>query len=91
MPRLDLAYQTDTFFDANNTVEIAQNDSFTILNLSTSIEPQDAKWRVIFSANNVTDETYATGGNSSLTTGSGYSEIAYAREREYAVSFQYNW
>jgi iron complex outermembrane recepter protein len=30
-------------------------------------------------------------GNSSLTTGSGYAEIAYARPREYFATFKYDF
>lgn len=33
--------------------------------------------------NSATDEEYPIAGNSSLTAGSGYAEIAYARPREY--------
>ena len=90
-PRADLSYQTRTFFDANNTVEIAQQDAYTVLNLSLAFEPPSEKWRLVAGVNNATDELYATGGNSSLTTGSGYAEIAYARPREYFVNFNYNF
>ena len=38
------------------------------------------------SENHATDELYPIAGNSSLTTGSGYAEIAYARPREYFAS-----
>lgn len=91
IPRLDLYYQDETFFDANNTVEIAQQDSATVLNLSMAFEPVSKKWRVNVGVNNATDERYATGGNSSLTTGSGYAEIGYARPREYFVYLDYNF
>lgn len=33
----------------------------------------------------------STGGNSSLSTGSGYAEIAYARPREYYAMFEYDF
>ena len=39
--------------------------------------------RVTLGVNNTTDKLYAVAGNSSLSTGSGYAEIAYARPREY--------
>jgi iron complex outermembrane receptor protein len=86
MPRVDVAYQSETFFDANNTVEIAQNDPSTIVNASVSFGRSDEKWRFTAGVNNLTDEVYAIGGNSSLTTGSGYAEIGYARPREYFVN-----
>lgn len=74
-----------------DTIAIAQIDSATVLNLSVALEPADEKWRVNAGTNNTTDELYATGGNSSLTTGSGYAEIAFARPREYSISFTYNF
>ena len=40
---------------------------------------------------NLTDEEYSTGGNSSLTTGSGYAEIAYARPRQYFLNFEWDF
>ena len=90
-PRADFSYNDETFFDANNTVEIAQMDSATVLNLSLALEPSDLKWRIIGGINNATDEIYPTGGNSSLTTGSGYAEIGYARSREFFISFTYDF
>jgi iron complex outermembrane receptor protein len=87
-PRVDLIHQTKTFFDANNTVEIAQLDPFTVLNASVAFGRSDEKWRVTVGGSNLTDELYATGGNSSLTTGSGYAEIAYARPRQFWVNLQ---
>ena len=91
LPRADMAFQTRTFFDANNTMEIAQLDSYVVLNLSMALQPQDEKWRLTFGVNNANDELYAIGGNSSLTTGSGYAEIGYARPREWYLSYTYNF
>ena len=48
-------------------------------------------WRVTLGVNNATDELYPIAGNSSLTTGSGYAEIAYARPREWFANFQYEF
>jgi iron complex outermembrane receptor protein len=90
-PRIDVAYQDETFFDANNTPEIAQLDSFTAVNLSLALEPASEDWRLTIGATNATDELYAVGGNSSLNTGSGYAEIAYARPRQYFVGFDYRF
>ena len=90
-PRVDLSRNGDTFFDANNTVEIAQLDTVTVLNLSLAIEPGDEKWRVFAGVNNATDQVYPTGGNSSLGTGSGYAEVAFARPREFFISFSYDF
>jgi iron complex outermembrane receptor protein len=87
-PRLDVFYQDRTYFDANNTVEIAQLESVSVVNLSVGYEPASRDWAVTLGVNNATDELYSTGGNSSLTTGSGYAEIAYARPREYFLSYR---
>jgi iron complex outermembrane receptor protein len=38
-PRLDASYQSETFFDATNTSEIAQLGGYTILNASVSLRP----------------------------------------------------
>jgi iron complex outermembrane receptor protein len=49
------------------------------------------KWRFTAGVNNATDELYPVAGNSSLTTGSGYAEVAYARPREWFATFQYDF
>jgi len=91
VPRLDVSYQAETFFDATNTREIAQDDDVTTLNASLQLRGNDSKWRFIAGVNNATDETYPVAGNSSLSTGSGYAEVAYARPREWFVNFQYDF
>jgi iron complex outermembrane receptor protein len=90
-PRVDASYQSRTFFDATNTPEIAQLGGYTVLNASVSVAPEVGPWRVTLGVNNATDKLYAIAGNSSLSTGSGYAEIAYARPREYfgTVSFSF--
>ena len=85
-PRVDVAYTDTQFFDATNTPEIAQLDDVTVVNASVFIRPAAGSWRLTIGINNATDETYPIAGNSSLTTGSGYAEIAYARPREYFAS-----
>ena len=59
----------------------------SVVNLSVGYEPANADWRLTLGVTNATDEIYPTGGNSSLTTGSGYAEIAYALPRQYFLSF----
>jgi iron complex outermembrane receptor protein len=90
-PRLDASYQSRTFFDATNTREIAQLDAVTVLNASVAIAPEAGKWRLTLGVNNATDKVYPIAGNSSLTTGSGYAEIAYARPREYFALLNYDF
>jgi iron complex outermembrane recepter protein len=90
-PRIDVAYTGKTFFDAINTPEIAQLDDFTVVNASVVLAPASGSWRVTLGVNNATDELYAVAGNSSLTTGSGYAEIAYARPREYFATINFDF
>ncbi len=91
-PRVDASYQTTTYFDATNTPEISQLDNVTTVNASVSLtRGEDSPWKVILGLNNATDELYPVAGNSSLTTGSGYAEIAYARPREWFATFQYDF
>lgn len=90
-PRIDASYQSRTFFDAQNTIEIAQPESYTIVSASFGFAPSEGKWRIVAGVNNATDELYAIAGNSSLTTGSGYAEIAYARPREYFAQINFDF
>jgi iron complex outermembrane receptor protein len=90
-PRVDASYQDTTFFDATNTREIAQLDSVTTVNATVQVGSDGGPWKVILGVNNATDELYPIAGNSSLTTGSGYAEIAYARPREWFANFQYEF
>lgn len=90
-PRVDFVHQDSEFWDANNTVEISQNSDYSIVNAAVAFGPEDGPWRLRAEINNATDETYSTGGNSSLTTGSGYAEIAYARPREYYLTFDWDF
>jgi len=86
-PRVEVIHTAHQFFDAGNTVEIAQNDDVTRLNIGLTLENVDDGWTLRAGVQNVTDEVYPIAGNSSLTTGSGYAEIAYNRGREAQVSF----
>lgn len=90
IPRVDASYQDTTYFDPTLTREIAQLDEVTVLNASFTIKPSAGAWRLTLGVNNATDEVYPVAGNSSLTTGSGYAEVAYARPREYFATFSYD-
>ncbi len=85
-PRADVSYTASQFFDAGNSVEIAQTDSVTLLNASLTLASGDDKWRFMLSGVNLTDEQYPVAGTSSLTTASGYAEIIYARPRSWSLS-----
>lgn len=82
-PRVDMSYQGRTYFDATNTTQIAQLGGYTLYNGSVVIAPQAGAWRLTLGVNNAGDKVYRVAGNSSLSTGSGYAEVAYARPREY--------
>jgi iron complex outermembrane receptor protein len=90
-PRVDVSYTDSQFFDAGNSVEVAQTDAVTLVNASLAFESDDGKWRFVLSGNNLTDELYPVAGTSSLTTASGYAEIIYARPRTVAVSATMNF
>lgn len=90
-PRLDVSYQSETFFDATNTVQIAQNGGYTLYNGSIIVKPQQGAWSLTLGVNNAGDKEYRVAGNSSLSTGSGYAETAYARPREYFGMLNYSF
>jgi iron complex outermembrane receptor protein len=85
-PRVDVYYQDKTFFDALNTPDIAQLDAVTLWNASLTLSSGDDSWSLVAGVNNISDEVYPIGGNSSLATGSGYAEIAYNRGRQWFAS-----
>lgn len=90
-PRIDFSHRGKTYWDANNTEEIAVDSEYNLVNTSVVIGPMTAPWSIRASVMNLGDELYSTGGNSSLTTGSGYAEIAYARGRQWYVTFDYDF
>jgi len=84
-PRADVSYTASQYFDAGNSVEIAQNDDVTLVNVALMLDSND-KWRFMLSGVNLTDELYPIAGTSSLTTASGYAEIIYARPRSWSLT-----
>ena len=89
-PRVDASYPADRRSSMRPTrAEIAQLDDVTTVNASVVISSgDDSPWSVTLGVNNATDEEYPIAGNSSLTTGSGYAEIAYSRPREWFATLQ---
>ncbi|HEX5162250.1 MAG TPA: TonB-dependent receptor, partial [Steroidobacteraceae bacterium] len=85
-PRVDVSYTASQFFDAGNSIEIAQTDDVTLLNASLTLASDDDKWRFMLSGVNLTDELYPVAGTSSLTTASGYAEIIYARPLSWSLT-----
>ena len=85
-PRADVSYTAEQFFDAGNSVEIAQTEDVTLVNASLTLGTIDDKLRFVVGGFNLTDELYPVAGTSSLTTASGYAEIIYARPRSYSLT-----
>ena len=86
-PRIDLSYSDKVFFDAANTDEIAQTSGYTLADISVTIESFQSNWRITAGLNNATDEEYRVSGNSSLGSGTGYGEVAYARPMIWFLNF----
>lgn len=85
--RVEVVYTAAQFFDAGNTKQIAQNDAVTLLNAGAVFQGNErGGWSVELGVNNLADKLYPIAGNSSLTTGSGYAEVAYNRGREVFIS-----
>ncbi len=90
-PRVNLAITSSQFFDAANTVEVAQNDTTVVLNTSIKLAQPDSGWALVVGLNNATDELYPVAGNASLSTSTGYAENIYARPRNWFVELSYDF
>jgi iron complex outermembrane receptor protein len=90
-PRANLAITSSQFFDAANTVEVAQNDTTVVLNTSIKIADPQVGWALTVGVNNATDELYPVAGNASLSTSTGYAENIYARPRNWFVELSYEF
>ncbi|MFC2954197.1 TonB-dependent receptor domain-containing protein [Marinicaulis aureus] len=90
-PRVNLAITTSQFFDAANTVEVAQNDTVTVLNTSVKLAAPEQGWALTVGLQNATDELYPVAGNASLSTSTGYAENIYARPRNWFVELSYDF
>jgi iron complex outermembrane recepter protein len=90
-PRVDSSYTASQFFDAGNSVEVAQTGGVTIWNASVTLESPDSKWRIALNGQNLGDKLYPVAGTSSLTTSSGYAEIVNARPRALSLTASYNF
>ncbi|NIB43465.1 TonB-dependent receptor [Pseudomaricurvus alkylphenolicus] len=87
-PRIDWSYRDDVVFDALNSEEIAQ-EAYDIVNASLIWDSPSESWRVAASVSNVTDELYRLAGNTAIREASSYSEVTYARGREWSLSLKY--
>ncbi len=90
-PRVNVSYTGKQYFDAGNTVSIAQNKSVTIVNASIVLEPDDRKWNITLAGNNLTNRLYPLAGTSSESTSAGYAEVIYARPRNFTLTYALNF
>jgi len=90
-PRADVSYTDQQFFDAANSVEVAQMEDVTVANVSLSFGAADDTWRLKAGVLNVTDELYPVAGNSSFGTSAGYAEIIYSRPRNYFLGASFRF
>lgn len=90
-PRIDINYVDSQFFDAGNTVEIAQIDEQTTARFALTLDSDNNNWRAVAGIENLTDEVYPVAGNSSLATATGYAEVVYSRPRVYYFNVEYSF
>ena len=90
-PRVDVSYIAEQFFDAANSVEIAQTGGVTLWNGTIALESPDSRWRIALNGTNLGDKLYPVAGTSSLTTSAGYAEIIYARPSTLSLSVAFNF
>jgi iron complex outermembrane receptor protein len=88
-PRVNVSYTDGQYFDAANSVEVAQLDAVTVVN--ASLTWATGGWKIRGGLNNATDEDYRVAGNSSYSTSAGYAEAIYARPRNWYLSAEYNF
>lgn len=88
-PRINVSYTDEQFFDAANSIEVAQIDAVTLVNPSLTWSTE--QWKIRGGLNNATDEDYRVAGNSSFSTSAGYAEAIYARPRSWFVSAEYRF
>lgn len=88
-PRLNVSYTSEQYFDAANSVEVAQLEDVTLLNALMTFAT--GPWKFKGGVVNVTDEQYRVAGNSSFSTSAGYAEVIYARPRNWFVSASYDF
>ena len=90
-PRVDTSYTGAQYFDAGNSVEIAQMGGVTVWNGSIAAESPDNRWRIALNGQNLGDKLYPVAGTSSTTTSSGYAEVVNARPRSISLSASFRF
>lgn len=88
IPRIDWSYRSDTFNDAFNTPEIAQ-EAYSTVNVSIAWASADESQRLTLGATNLTDEDYLVTG----VIGDAFQafEGIFARQREWYLTYDYRF
>ena len=89
-PRIDWAYRGKVYFDSLNSPEITQ-DAYSIINASINWISAEDTYSVTLGITNLADELYKAAGNTALNSASSYSEVVYARGREWSLSAKYRF
>ncbi len=88
-PRVNVSYTDEQYFDAANSVIVAQLEDVTLVNVSLTLAFDS--WKIRAGLNNATNEQYRVAGNSSYDTSSGYAEAIYSRPRNWFLSAQFDF
>lgn len=87
-PRVDWSYRSTIYNDAENTALLTQ-EGYHLVNVSMRFQDADGLWTVTGGIKNLTDKTYLFTGY--FDGGSGITEGAYARPREWYLSVKRNF
>jgi iron complex outermembrane receptor protein len=85
----DVSYKSKVYHDPHNVESIAQ-DGLTLANASLSWSSSNNDWEAEAFVTNLTDKDYWVSGGTELA-GLGYSEVNYARGREWGVRLSYQY
>ncbi len=82
--RGDWSYRSKVYNDAANSEFIAQGN-LHLFNAGATFKKYGGKWQLALQVRNITDETYVVTGNDEFS-GFGYTELVYARPREWSFT-----
>ena len=82
--RGDWRYRSKVYNDAANSEFIAQ-DNVHLFNAGVTFKKYGGKWQLAMQVRNITDESYVVTGNDEFS-GFGYTELVYARPREWSLT-----
>ncbi|NOZ43238.1 MAG: TonB-dependent receptor, partial [Alphaproteobacteria bacterium] len=82
--RGDWSYRSKVYNDAANSEYIAQA-GLNLFNAGATFNSADGKWQLALQVRNITNKIYVVTGNDEYN-GFGYTEVIYARPREWSLS-----